>query len=166
MSLDYLYQGAADDFIDELGAGTAGLALCDQATVGRVALREASGYRTMASSIIFGALQGPSRDSLLAKYVSFLLHGSGIEEWPVTAPLLEFRVARSPVRHGQAVSFLLPKGTRGAVTVFDATGRAVASAPVEAGAQRVDVRTELPSGTYVARLTGAGPASCVFSVVR
>jgi hypothetical protein len=151
--------------VDELAAGTATIALRDQATIGRVTYREASGYRTLTSSVIFGALQGPGRDALLAEYVNFLLHGSGVEEQPVAAPLAEFRAARSPVRRGRTIGLLLPRTAGATLTVFDATGRRMAGTFVAAGARRADIRAGLPAGAYVARLTGANPASCAFSVV-
>jgi hypothetical protein len=161
----YMYQAPPDEYVDEFGAGTGMLLIRDQADRGRVVLREASGYRTMVSGVIIGAMQGPARDQLLAKYVNFLLHGSGVAEPQALTHVALFSVGPNPARRNELVRFAIPPGQAGFLAVVDAFGRTVKTAP--AADARVDVRLDIPAGTYFARLvTPAGSQTLPFVVVR
>jgi hypothetical protein len=161
----YLYREPPDEYVDEFGAGTGTLLVKDQAGKGRVVFNEASGYRTMVSGVIVGAMQGPARDQLLAKYVSFLLHGSGVAEQREPAQVSQFSVSPNPVRQDGIIRFVIPPGRAGLLTIVDAFGRTVKTAP--AADTRVEVHLDIPAGTYFARLvTSAGSQTLPFVVVR
>jgi hypothetical protein len=165
LSPDYLYQNPPDEYVDEFGAGTGTLLLQDQAGKGRVVFRQTADYRTLVSGVVTGAMQGPARDQLLAKYVDFLLHGDGVAERDASLDLTGFSANPNPVKSGCAVRFAIPPGRTASLAIFDAFGRNVRNAPaVDAG---VRINLDLPAGTYFARLvTPAGARTLPLVVVR
>lgn len=119
----------------------------------------------MVSGVIVGAMQGPARDQLLAKYVSFLLHGSGVAEQREPAQVSQFSVNPNPARQDVVIRFVVPPGRDGFLTIVDAFGRTVKTTPV--ADPRAEVHLDVPAGTYFARLvTPAGSQTLPFVVVR
>ena len=129
----------------------------DQGDTGRAVSNAPGSYRTIVSSVIFGALQGSGRAAAMAAYMHFLTAGQAIaEERPVE--LRRFRVWPNPVAQGASLHFTLSEPT--GVTVTDASGRIVAALP--AGANELSVRG-LSAGVYFAR---SGATVVPFSVLR
>ena len=160
-----MYQAPPDEYVDEFGAGTGTLLLQDQAGKGRVVFRETASYRTMVSGVIAGAMQGPDRERLLAKYVSFLLYGDGVAEQHTPRVAAGFSVSPNPLNGNGTVRFMVPPGQAASLAIFDAFGRIVMNAPAVDAV--VSINLDLPAGTYFARLvTPAGTQTLPLVVVR
>ena len=83
-------------------------------------------------------------DDLLSKPLIY----EGITETPVIEAItLEVRSLASPLR----VSYSLPYGESGTLTLYDATGRRIGRVNVR-GSGSVDFTSPLPSGVYIVRL--------------
>ena len=156
-SFDYLWMQPPDSYVDQLGAAGGTVLLVDQGDTGRAVSNAPGAYRTLVSSVIFGALQGSGRASAMAAYMSFLTAGQAIsEERPVE--LRRFRIWPNPVAQNGSLHFT-PAEPAG-VTVTDASGRIVATLP--AGTNVLPVRG-FAAGVYFAR---SGAAVVPFSVLR
>jgi hypothetical protein len=90
--------------------------------------------------------------------MSKTLYGTGISE-PVThlAPItLDVRSLTHPLR----VSYALPYGEQGTLTLYDATGRRIERVNVKASGSIEEFTSALPSGIYIVRLeSGHGSIS-------
>ena len=149
----YLYGQGPDAWVDEFDVTTGILIYRDQSSIGRIVAHDASSYRTILSSVIFGALQGTDRGELMARYVNYLLIGTGAAEKPGEKAAVAFAVTPNPAPHGSAVRFVIPKGQAGQLTIVGASGQIVARRAVDG--QDIELKLDAPAGTYFARFTRA-----------
>jgi len=160
----YAYNEGPDAYVDEFDAAGGTVCLRDQSSIGRVVSFDAGTYRTVTSSVIFGAQRGPDRGRLMQACAAFLVYGLGLagKELPGVGPAL--LVAPNPVRGG-LVRFS-SAGRYDRVTVVGMDGRSVAELDLRAGAGNLDC-AQIPTGAYVARATGpSGAVSRTFIVAR
>jgi len=132
LSLGYAYQQGPDNYVDEMGAAGGAVILRSQDNVGRAVCNAASGYRTVLSATVFGAMSRTDRAALMAGYMDYLLLGAGISrsDAAVTAPATA--VTPSVARVGRTVR-LLTSGPARDLAVLDVAGRTVAGWRLAAG---------------------------------
>jgi hypothetical protein len=153
--LDFIYpygQGP-DAWVDELDVTTGAMICRDQSSIGRIVAHDASPYRTVLSSVIFGALQGTDRGELMARYVNYLLTATGAAEKPGEKAAAAFAISPNPVPHGSTVRFVIPRGHVGQLTIVNASGQVVARRAISG--QDVELNLDAPAGAYFARFTRA-----------
>lgn len=152
MNLTYPWSTGPDSYVDEIGANGGTLFFLDQSNIGRAVCHTNGTWRTIFSSVVFGALGGQDdRAGLMAAYVRYLLTGMALTEQPPVASRPWLQVSPNPAPAGGAVRFR--SGTAGTFTVFDAFGRRVGEW------QGREATWSLPgvnAGTYFVRLTAAG----------
>ena len=172
LDVGYLYRENPDNYVDEFGANGGTIVYEDQSQIGRVVSYNHSGYRTICSSVIFGAMQGANRDRLMAAYVRFLLTGAAIEDRDLTElPGNSDRIPRitTPVRSGFLTIHLNPRFLDSSnplsVSIFDASGRPILHSAI--CTLTFEMPLDLPAGTYFCRLTAKGSTySLPFIVIR
>jgi len=147
----YPHQTGPDNYVDEIGAACGALFFLDQAGIGRAVCHSGAGWRTIFSTVVFGALSGEDeRAGLMDAYVRYLLTGQGLEQGGRRAAGPMLAVSPSPVRLNHAVR--ISASTDGALAVYDAFGRRVSGWH----GRRADwVPQGLEAGTYFVRLTTA-----------
>lgn len=80
INLNYLYQQGPDNYVDEIGENGGRIYFRDQLGIGRVIFYNSGKYRTILSTVIFGALQGVQKENLMRSYIRYLLSGIRVEE--------------------------------------------------------------------------------------
>jgi hypothetical protein len=166
---DYPHQQGPDSWVDILGAAAGAVLLSDQSGTCRAVFHQADGYRTVCSSVIFGAFGAEDRASFLAAAMDFLTVGTGAAEPRPPAPATAVVAEPNPVRLGSRVRFTVPAGAK-RLAVFDASGRTVL---VRDGGSDFDwdlrgsSGSPVVPGSYFVRVTGPGLVSSYsLAVVR
>jgi hypothetical protein len=152
MTLNYPYQTGPDNYVDEVSANGGTVFFLDQTNIGRAVAHGGGTWRTIYSTVVFGALgEQDSRGALMNAYVHYLLTGMGLagSGRSAVAPAL---LGPNPVRAGQPLR--LRSSGPGTVGLYDAFGRRVAE--WQSGADRTIFG--LAAGTYLVRFTGADGA--------
>lgn len=157
MSFTYPYQQGPDFYVDELGENGGTMFLNCQSSIGRAISFQNANYRTILSSVIFGALTGAQQDALIAKYMEYLSFSTGINEQSVKLETPSLTINPNPVRNNKVIQFNIT-GKANNLTVFDASGRTVAHWTLNPENENSIVWNlngkSMPNGTYFARLTG------------
>jgi hypothetical protein len=161
MSFGYPYQGWPDSYVDEIGENGGSLYLRCQSGTGRAVHYENANYRTIFSAVVFSALGGDDRPSLMAAYINYLTTGLGIEETPGTLrPFVQVR--GNPVPRAGVIEMRVSTGID-RLEVLDASGRVIAVPAVRDEAASWNLRDRsggiVPAGTYFLRATGPGGAA-------
>ncbi len=161
VNLGYLYRKGPDNYVDEIGENGGTIYLRDQSGIGRAIYYQSANYRTVFSAVIFGALQGTQRPSLMARITKYLLTGSGIEENLAVVPSI-LKIEPNPTRGNGTIYFRISGNVRN-LTVFDAFGRTVAGWRLNSEKEMTiswnllnSNREPLPAGIYFVRMTGTG----------
>ncbi len=159
MSFTYPYQQGPDFYVDELGENGGTLFLNCQSSIGRAISYQNASYRTILSSVIFGALTGAQQDALIAKYMEYLTFSTGISEQKVKLEKPTLTINPNPARNNKVIQFNIT-GKANNLTVFDASGRTVAHWTLNPENDKSITWNltgkSIPNGTYFARLTGFG----------
>ncbi len=167
-SFGYPYQQGPDSYVDEFGADGGTVILRSQDGIGRAVCNEASGYRTVLSSTVFGATSGTDHDALMTAYMDYLVLGTGISQ--NDKPWLAARVAVVPsvARVGRAVR-MQTSGPARELTVLDVSGRAVTGWQLPAGdaVTTWNVGSEAAPGAYFLQVRADGRTDThPFTIVR
>jgi hypothetical protein len=169
LDVGYLYRQNPDNYVDEFGTNGGSMVYVDQSGIGRVVCYDHAGYRTICSSVIYGAMQGgDNRAKLMSACVRYLLTGTGIaEETRLLIGNTGLTLSPTPVSQGRAVGVSVPAGASGVLTVRDASGRIISrsTVPARSYAQTVELRLaeSLPAGAYFVQV---GAMTRAFTVVR
>jgi hypothetical protein len=168
MSFEYPYQQGPDSWVDEFGSAGGTVVLRSQDRIGRTVCYEASTYRTIASSTIFGASSEAKSDALMSAYMDYLVLGTGITERTAPTAQATGTVTPSVVRVGAAIRFAT-SGPARSLTVLDVCGRSVASWQVPAGSAVTtwNIGSSIAPGAYFMRVRSSASSSTQsFAVVR
>jgi hypothetical protein len=168
MSFAYLYQQEPDSYVDELGADGGTVVIRSQDNVGRVISKETPTYRTVLSSIIFGATSGTDREALLAGVVGYLLPGAGISLGGTQRPAPRAAIVPSVARVGRAVR-LETSGPARELRVLDVAGKTLTEwqLPTGEAVTTWNVGNDVAPGAYFMQVRAAGRAVAHrFTVVR
>jgi hypothetical protein len=159
MSFSYPYQQGPDSWVDELGENGGTMFLNCQSSIGRAISYQNSNYRTILSSVIFGALTGAQQDALIAKYMEYLSFSTGINEQKVKLEKPIFTINPNPASNHKVIKFNIT-GKADNLTIFDASGRTVTEWILNPENENPMVWSltgkSIANGTYFARLTGSG----------
>jgi hypothetical protein len=165
LSFGYLYDQPPGYWVDEFGADGGTAVLRCQESIGRVVSYQASGYRTIVSSTIFGATGDTNRGVLMAAYMNYLMLGTGVSqkgEQRLTAAI------PSVARVGRAVRLRTSGPTR-ELSLLDITGRVVTAWRLPAGDAVTTwvVGSEVAPGAYFLQVRADGCCDTHrFTVVR
>ena len=163
MSLDYIYDTGPDSYVDEISATEGVLLFQSQDSNGRVVCYTGptDNYRTINSSVVFGALRdaGSTKNELMAVYMDFLTEElTGITEGPALQGQAVLSVA-NPCRGSMDAVLALQEPLNVRVAVFDSAGRLVGGQNenlYSAGTHSLSVSSEvenLAAGTYMLVVT-------------
>uniref|UniRef100_A0A7C3UQ64 T9SS type A sorting domain-containing protein n=1 Tax=candidate division WOR-3 bacterium TaxID=2052148 RepID=A0A7C3UQ64_UNCW3 len=157
INLSYLYQQGPDNYVDELGEQGGRLYFLDQNGIGRGIYYRGGNYRTILSSVIFGALQGTERTRLLRSYLQYLLSGTGMEE-EKEKPILT--ITPNPVSLSQRMKIKIPEGIE-RVAVFNSSGRLIREWKIQKGKTLfwdllAEEKIGVSPGTYFLLASGSG----------
>jgi len=169
LDVGYLYRQDPDNYVDEFGTSGGSMVYVDQSGIGRVVCYDHAGYRTVCSSVIYGALQGSdNRSRLMSAFMRYLLTGAGIAG-EIQLPKCDagLTLSPTPVSPGRVVRVSVPAGASGVLTVRDASGRIISrsTVPARSCARTVELRLpeSLPAGACFVRV---GAMTRAFAVVR
>ena len=158
MNFTYPYQQGPDFYVDELGENGGTLFLNCQSSIGRAISYQNANYRTILSSVIFGALTGAQQDALIAKYMEYLTFSTGISEQRVKLENATLTINPNPANYDKVIRFDIT-GKAKKLTVFDASGRTTFEWTLNSGNDNSIVWNltgkSITNGTYFARLTGS-----------
>ena len=157
LSFGYLYDQPPGYWLDEFGPDRGTVVLRSQDSIGRVVSNQASGYRTVLSSTIFGATGDTNRGTLMAAYMNYLLLGTGISQGRGQRPRMAAAVVPSVARVGRAVRLRTSGPTR-ELSLLDVTGRVVTAWRLPAGdaVTTWDVGSEVAPGAYFLQVRAGG----------
>jgi hypothetical protein len=168
LSFEYPFQQGPDNYVDEFGAEGGTVVLRSQDGIGRAVCNEASGYRTVLSSTIFGATSGTDRDALMAACMNYLVLGTGISQGDKPQPAARAAVVPSVARVGRAVR-LQTSGLARELSVLDVSGRVVTHWQLPAGdaVTTWNVGSEVVPGAYLLQVRAKGRTDTrPFTIVR
>ncbi len=165
---EYPYQQGPDSWVDEFGSDGGTVILRSQDSIGRAVCNEASGYRTILSSTIFGAMSGTDGDALMAAYMEYFVLGTGISQNEQPRIVATAAVVPSVARVGRAVR-LETSGPARELSVLDVSGRVVTNWRLPAGEAVTtwNVGSDVAPGTYFLQVRANGrPETHPFTILR
>lgn len=135
LGFGYPYRTSPDHYPDVVGpAGRGPLVLVDDSGRGRAVCNDGTGYRTVASFIVFGALAdqgGSTKQELMSRYLQFLI-GTPADD-PGGATMSSLRLAPpqpNPFNGEVSIHYSVAPEVRAVAEILDVSGRSV----VELGA--------------------------------
>ncbi len=128
LSLDYIYDTGPDSYVDIISATDGVLLFESQDSNGRVVCYDgpSDNYRTIHSSVIFGALRDGTntKNELMDIYMDYLTEGTtGIEgSVPIDSPVLSIQ---NPCWGSVNIHLSLPSPRNVSITLYDTAGHLV-----------------------------------------
>lgn len=174
LSLDYMYNLGPDNYVDIISADGGVLLFESQDSKGRVVCYNgpSDNYRTINSSVVFGALRDASsnKNELMGIYMEYLTGSiTGIEgSVSVSSPLMSFQ---NPCCGSVDIHLSLPSPGNVSITLYDMSGHLVTEITdgyLPEGTHSIiwngSDRSPLETGTYLLLLQ-TGDQSCTRKIL-
>ncbi len=151
LAFGYPYRTGPDHYPSVVGPAARGpLVLLDESGRGRVACHDATGYRSIASFIVFGALAdqgGSTKQELMSRYLQFLIGTPADDPTRITPASLRLGPPQpNPFTSDVSIPYSVASGIRAVATIVDVSGRSVTEFGAlshPAGVLRWDARDRL-----------------------